>query len=130
MSTRALGYAAVIRGAFRGFGVLFVGALVHPLIAQLLEPLGYVWLLVVALAAFGVAAVTATPRGTPVKAWRQAPVAAMISYFMMVPLVQMSAGELPMMQLLLTTVTAVLVGTAVGLARTAFEASRTSDAAI
>jgi hypothetical protein len=128
MSTRALGYADVIRGAFRGFGVLFVGGMVHPLVAQLLEPLGYVWLLLVALVAFGVAAVTATPRGTPVAAWRQAPSAAVGSYFMILPLVLAGSGELPLMQLLLTTIVAVLTGVAVGLARTGFDASRTAGA--
>lgn len=126
MSNRALGYAAVIRGAFRGFGVLLVGGLVHPAVAQLLEPLGYAWLLLVALLAFGVAAVAATPRGTPVTAWRQAPVAAVGSYFLILPLVRAGAGELPLVQLGLTTVTAVLVGVAVGLARVSFEASRAS----
>ncbi|KRB76088.1 hypothetical protein ASE01_13740 [Nocardioides sp. Root190] len=128
MSTRALGYAAVIRGAFRGFGVLLVGGLVHPAVMQLAEPLGYVWLLLVALVAFGAAAVAATPPGTPVSAWRQAPAAAVGSYFLIVPLVRAGAGELPLVQLLLTTVTAVLVGVAVGLARTSFEASRASSA--
>lgn len=66
MSNRALGYAAVIRGAFRGFGVLLVGGLLHPAVAQTVEPLGYAWLLVVAVVAFAVAAVAATPAGTPV----------------------------------------------------------------
>lgn len=129
MSPRALGYSDVIRGAFRGFGVLFVGGIVHPLVAQVFEPLGYLWLLLVALAAFVVAAVTATPRDTPVKAWRQAPIAAVGSYFMILPLVRAGSGELPLMQLLLTTIVAVLVGIAVGLARTGFYASRPASAA-
>lgn len=124
MSTHVLGYPAVVRGAFRGFGVLFVGGLVHPVVARLVEPLGYVWLLLVALVAFGVAAVAATPHGTPVPAWRQAPVAAVGSYLLIVPLVQVGAGELPLVQVVLTTLTALLVGVAVGLARTGFDASR------
>ncbi|MFC7506091.1 hypothetical protein ACOACQ_12835 [Nocardioides sp. CPCC 206347] len=128
MSTRALGYAAVIRGAFRGFGILLVGGLVHPAVAQFVEPLGYVWLPLVAVVAFVVAAVAATPRGTPVLAWRQAPVAAVGSYFMIIPLVRAGAGELPLLQLFLTTVVAVLAGVAVGLARTGFDASRTASA--
>lgn len=128
MSTRALAYADVIRGAFRGFGVLFVGGMVHPLVLQLSEPLGFVWLLLVAVLAFGVAAVTATPTGTPVSAWRQAPVAAVVSYVLILPLVRAGSGELPLVQLGLTTVTAVLVGVAVGLARTSFDASRAARA--
>lgn len=128
MSPRALGYADVIRGAFRGFGVLLIGGLVHPLVAQLLEPLGYVWLPLVAVLAFGVAAVAATPKGTPVTAWRQAPIAAIGSYLMILPLVRAGSGELPLMQLLLTTVIAILAGVAVGLARTGFEASRATSA--
>ncbi|TWH00864.1 hypothetical protein L615_000200000740 [Nocardioides sp. J9] len=129
MSTRALGYAAVIRGAFRGFGVLLVGGLVHPAVAQVVEPLGYAWLPLVAVLAFGVAAVAATPAGTPVSAWRQAPVAAVGSYVLILPLVRAGSGELPVMQLLLTTLTAVLVGVAVGLARTSFEAFRAASPA-
>ncbi|WP_051485454.1 hypothetical protein [Nocardioides sp. J54] len=129
MSTRALGYAAVIRGAFRGFGVLLVGGLVHPVVAQVVEPLGYAWLPLVAVLAFGVAAVAATPAGTPVSAWRQAPVAAVGSYVLILPLVRAGSGELPLVQLLLTTLTAVLVGVAIGLARTSFEASRAASPA-
>lgn len=127
MSNRALGYAAVIRGAFRGFGVLLVGGLLHPAVAQTVEPLGYAWLLVVAVVAFAVAAVAATPAGTPVSAWRQAPVAAVGSYFLILPLVRLGSGELPLVQLLLTTITAVLVGVAIGLARTSFHAARAAQ---
>jgi hypothetical protein len=129
MSTRASGYADVIRGAFRGFGVLFVGGMVHPLVLQLLEPLGFVWLLLVAVVAFGVAAVTATPVGTPVSAWRQAPIAAVASYLLIIPLVRVGSGELPPLQLGLTTLTAILTGVVIGLARTSFDASRAPRAA-
>jgi hypothetical protein len=130
MSTRALGYPDVVRGTFRGFAVLFVGGIVQPLISQLFEPLGYVWLLVVALTAFGVAAVAATPKGTPASEWRQGPIAAVGSYFLILPLVLAGAGELPVLQLLLTTTVAVLAGVAVGLARTNFYASRDASAAV
>lgn len=119
--------AAVLRGVFRGFGVLFVGGIVHPLVTQLADPLGYVWLLLVALVAFGLAAVTATPADTPVSAWRQAPLATVGGYLLILPLVRLGSGQLPWLQLLLTTLTAVLVGVAVGLARTSFYASRSAE---
>lgn len=126
MSTdNPLGFAAVVRGASRGFGVLLVGGLLQPLAAQVML-LAYVWLVAVAIAAFVVAAVTATPTGTPLDAWRQAPVAALGSYLMITPLVVLGAGEIPVLQAVLTTATAVVVGAVVGLARTRFEASRAS----
>jgi hypothetical protein len=121
----ALGYAAVIRGASRGFGVLLIGGLLQPVAAQV-EALAYVWLVAVAVAAFVVAGVTATPAGTPLDAWRQAPIAAVGGYGLIVPLVIVGAGELPVLQAVLTTTTAVLVGAVVGLARTRFDASRAS----
>lgn len=120
-----LGFAAVVRGASRGFGVLLVGGLLQPIAAQV-ALLAYAWLAAVAVAAFAVAAVTATPVGTPVDAWRQAPIAAVGGYGMIVPLVVLGAGELPVLQAVLTTTTAVVVGAVVGLARTRFDAARRS----
>jgi hypothetical protein len=126
MSTdNPLGFAAVVRGASRGFGVLLVGGLLQPLAAQV-TLLAYVWLVAVAVAAFVVAAVAATPTGTPLDAWRQAPAAAVGGYLMITPLVVLGAGEIPMLQAFLTTATAIAVGAVVGLARTRFEASRAS----
>lgn len=116
-----------MRGASRGFGVLLIGGLLQPLAAQV-ALLAYLWLVAVAIAAFVVAAVTATPAGTPPDAWRQAPVAAVGGYGLIVPLVVLGAGELPVLQVFLTTVTAVIVGAVVGLARTRFEASRSAAA--
>ncbi len=123
----ALAHTAVIRGAFRGFAVLFVGGMLQPLVGQLSSVLAYAWLPLVAIVAFIVAAALATPSGTPTDGWRQAPVAAVASYLLIVPLVRIGAGELPIVQLVLTTVTAVLCGTAVGLARTHFFAARAAD---
>lgn len=124
-----MGYADVIHGMFRGFGVLLIGGLVHPLVAHVADPLGYIWLLLVAVTAFVAAAVKATPPDTPPGAWRQAPMAAVGGYLLILPLVRVSAGELPPLQLLLTTVTAVLVGVGVGVARTSFYAARTAQPA-
>jgi hypothetical protein len=123
MSARTEAYPAVVRGASRSFFILLVGGLVHPAISVLWQPLGYVWLLGVALVAFAVAAVVATPEGTPVDGWRRAPVAAVAGYALIVPLVITGAGELPAMQAVLTAATAVLIGAVVGLARTHYFAS-------
>jgi hypothetical protein len=126
MSTdNPLGFAAVVRGASRGFGVLLVGGLLQPLAAQL-TLLAYVWLVAVAIVAFAVAAVAATPAGTPPDGWRQAPAAAVGGYLMITPLVVLGAGGIPVLQAFLTTATAVVVGAVVGLARTRFDASRAS----
>lgn len=53
--------------------------------------------------------------------------AAVGSYFLILPLVRLGSGELPLVQLLLTTITAVLVGVAIGLARTSFHAARAAQ---
>lgn len=118
MSDGALGSAAVLRGAFRGFGVLLVGGLVEPVPARFLGVVAVGWLPLVAVVAFAVAGIVATPPGTPAGSWRQAPVAAVVSYALILPLVQIGAGRIPIVQLGLTTTTAVLVGVLVGLVRT------------
>jgi len=105
--------------------VLLVGGLLQPLAGQV-AALAYVWLVAVAIAAFVVAGVAATPAGTPLDSWRQAPVAAVGGYLLIVPLVVLGAGEIPAFQAVLTTATAVVVGAVVGLARTRFEASSSS----
>jgi hypothetical protein len=122
-SDRATGFAAVMRGASRGFGVLLIGGLLQPM-AAMVPFLAYLWLVGVAVVAFVVAAVTATPLGTPLDAWRQGPIAAVGGYALIVPLVIYGAGELPVLQAVLTTATAVVIGATVALARTRFDASR------
>ena len=44
--------ALVVAGASRGFTVLLIGGVVQPWVGMLLPPLGYVWLALVAIAAF------------------------------------------------------------------------------
>ena len=117
-SDRAIAYAAVIRGASRGFGALLVGGLVEPAAVRFLGPIGSVWLLLVALVAFVIAAVTATPSGTPLSSWRQGPIAAVAGYALIVPLVVAGSGSLPALQLGLTTMTAVVVGAVTAVVRT------------
>lgn len=127
MGQEPLGHAVVIRGIFRGFAVLFIGGMVQPLIGQLSTIVAFAWLPLVAVLAFVAAAVVATPPETPTDGWRQGPLAAVGSYLMILPLVRIGSGELPVLQLALTTATAVLTGTAVGLARTHFFASRVAS---
>lgn len=117
-SDGAPGSAAVLRGAFRGFGVLLVGGLLEPVPARFLGVVAVGWLPLVAVVAFAVAGFAATPPGTPPGSWRQAPVAAVLSYALILPLVHIGAGRIPLVQLGLTTATAVLVGVLVGLVRT------------
>ncbi|MCW2816073.1 MAG: hypothetical protein JWN84_3528 [Nocardioides sp.] len=123
MSARTEAYPAVVRGASKCFFVLLVGGLVHPAVSVIWSPLGFVWLLLVAVVAFVWGSVAATPAGTPVEGWRRAPVAAVIGYALIVPLVITAAGELPLLQAVLTVATAVVVGAVVGLARTHYYAS-------
>lgn len=112
-----MGSAAIMRGAFRGFGVLLVGGLVEPAADRLLGAAAPGWLPLVSVVAFAAAAIRATPPGTPPDSWRQAPLAAIASYVLILPLVQAGAGTIPLVQLGLTTVTAVLVGAFTGLVR-------------
>lgn len=108
----------MVRGCSRGFGVLLIGGLVQPLVGLTWAPLAYVWLPLVAAAAFVVAGVTATPRGGEPEAWRQAPMAALWSYLLILPLVLVAAHGVPLLQVLLTVLTALAVGTLTGMVRT------------
>lgn len=115
-------HASIVKGASRGFGVLLLGGLIQPAIATTLPGVGAVWLVLVAVAAFALAAGTATPLSAPVGSWQQGPFAAVASYFMIVPLVLVGTGQLPTAQALLTTLTAVVIGSVVGLARVHYAA--------
>lgn len=116
--------ASVVKGASRGFGVLLIGGLLQPLTAMLWAPLAYVWLLAVAIAAFLTASVVATPPHTPPSGWRQGPYAALGSYALIIPLVVVGSGELPVLQLVLTTSTAIVLGAITAVTRTRFYAQR------
>ncbi|MEN8674044.1 hypothetical protein [Nocardioides sp.] len=107
----------MLRGGSRGFTVLLLGGVVQPLVGVLSAPLGYVWLLLVALAAFVVAARTALPAGSAQEAWPNGPGAASISYALVLPLVLSVSETFPLLQIVLTSTTALVVGTAVGLLR-------------
>ena len=108
----ALETAEMIRGAFRGFGVLVIGGLAQPLVGMLLEPLGYVWLPLVAVVAFCWSAkIAAAKAQSPVPTGA---IAALGSYLLAVPLVLMATSSLDPIQALLTSVTAVVVGSLTG----------------
>lgn len=105
----------VVAGASRGFTVLLLGGVVQPWVGVLWQPLGYVWLLVVAVGAFAWAARPRTVSGTPPAVQRIDRIvvgvaAALGSYALVLPLVLAASGTVPWVQVVLTSVTAVLVG--------------------
>jgi hypothetical protein len=97
-----------MNGTFRGFVILVFGGLIQPLASLVWSPLGYVWLVLVAVVAFGSAgwiAAGATGAGP-----RSGPFAAVGGYMLALPLVVMSGAGLPALQLFLTSTTACVVG--------------------
>ncbi|HVK27743.1 MAG TPA: hypothetical protein VM575_05360 [Nocardioides sp.] len=109
----------VVGGASRGFTVLLLGGIVQPWVGQLLPVLGYVWLLLVAVAAFAWAAWPRTVSGKeppPLRLDRAVvgTSAALGSYALVLPLVLSVADTVPWTQLLLTSLTALAVGALVG----------------
>lgn len=111
--------ALTVAGASRGFTVLLLGGVVQPWVATLVPPLGYVWLAVVAVAAFAVAAIPRAARGVRPSPQRfdRAMVgtwAALGSYALVLPLVLSVADGVPVVQIACTTLLAVTVGSLVG----------------
>lgn len=109
----------IVRGASRGFTVLLVGGIVQPWVGVLLPPLGYFWLALVAVLAFGWAAWPRSGGGmdaSPVRADRVVVgvASALFSYALVVPLVLSAAGRVPWDQVGFTTATACVVGAVVG----------------
>lgn len=111
--------ALVVAGASRGFTVLLLGGAVQPWVSTLLPPLGYVWLLVVAVAAFTWAAWPRTVRLVAPSEVRLDRVtvgvaAALGSYALVLPLVLSAAHGVPWVQVACTAATAAAVGALVG----------------
>lgn len=106
-SAQPAGRSLVVRGASRGFTVLLLGGMVQPLVAMLLPPVGYVWLVVVAVVAFAWSAriATSAPGSTLVDAVS----AAMGAYLLVAPVVVMLTGQLLPQQILGTSFTALVV---------------------
>lgn len=101
---------ALVKGASRGFTVLLLGGAVQPLVGVAVPPLGYVWLVIVAVAAFVWSASIATRGGAPTV---YGVTAAFGSYALVLPVVVLGGG-LNAMQVGYTTVLAVIVGFVVG----------------
>ena len=96
--------------------MLLLGGIVQPWAAEAFPPLGFVWLALVAVAAFAWAG---WPRGAvQLKArFDRAAIgcaAALCSYLLVLPLVLSAAGSVPWSQLAFTCMTAVAVGALVG----------------
>lgn len=111
--------ALVVSGASRGFSVLLIGGVLQPWVGHLVPPLGYVWLLLVALGAFAWAARPRTVSGaspSDLRAERAltGTAAALGSYVLVLPLVLAAAGAVPVAQVVLTALTALAVGALAG----------------
>jgi Osmosensitive K+ channel histidine kinase len=104
-------WVVAVRGASLGFSVLVIGGLVQPLVAMAVPPLGVVWLLLVAVVAFAVAGRRIGAAVTPAL---HGAVAAMMGYFLVVPLVYFAQGSVDGAQIGYTFATAAAVGAAVG----------------
>jgi hypothetical protein len=102
----AVDSTAAVRGASHGFTVLLVGGIVQPWVGFLLPPVGFVWLALVALAAFLVAALGA---GGAAATSPTAVVAALGAYGLVLPLVA-AAGALDVTQVGGTIAIAVAIG--------------------
>jgi hypothetical protein len=102
---------AVARGAFRGFVVLVLGSAVLPLFATLFPAVAPLWLSIVAVLAFVIAAVHQGGASVPVV---QALTAAVCAYLLIVPLTLLTPDGREPVRLLLTGATAVVVGIATG----------------
>lgn len=95
----------VAKGASRGFTVLVAGGVATPLMSQI-PLIGVAWLIIVAVAAFGLAGAVARAGQQPAV---HGALAALGSYLLVLPLVALSSG-LHIQQLLLTSATALVIG--------------------
>lgn len=105
------GTAAVVRGASRGFTVLVVGGLLTPVVAAVVPALTQWWILLVAAVAFALAG--AMVRTTERPALHGA-VAATGSLTLLVPLWLLARGDSSPIQMLLTLLMALVVGSLSG----------------
>lgn len=104
---------ALVRGGSRGFTVLLLGGVVQPWVTKVLPVLGYWWLALVAVIAFGVAA-TGAVRGASASRLHptQGALAALGSYLLVVPVVLHVAGFVPWGQVVSTAALGLVVGAA------------------
>ncbi|AXB46203.1 hypothetical protein BAY59_34625 [Prauserella coralliicola] len=100
-----------VRGASTGFTVLLLGSLAHPLVAAWTPALSQLWLPLVALVAFVVAARRVGRARIPIV---HGAVAAMSSYLLMLPLVLLGPAGGDPAQIALTVAASLITGAAVG----------------
>jgi len=99
-----------VRGASAGFSVLIIGGLLAPMVSVASTLAAAVWLGGVAVVAFAIAARRSRLAGAPAV---HGAVAAVFSYVLVLPLLLPFEQSREPMQILLTAVTAVVVGAGV-----------------
>lgn len=102
------GYAA--RGASAALTILVIGGLSAP-IGSRVPLVGPYWLVLTAVLAFAVAGSRIGDAPTPAV---HGAVTALLGYLLVLPIVVLGAGELPLSQLALTALLALVVGAAAG----------------
>lgn len=120
MSASSVGTAVplqpeIVRGASRGFTVFLIGGAIQPLVSLVAPPVGYVWVPLVALAAFAVSAWTVTSASGATLA--HAVTSALGGYLLVVPVVVLMTGTLTLSQVVSTSAAALLVAGLVCLVR-------------
>jgi hypothetical protein len=100
-----------VRGASTGFSVLLIGGLLAPMVTLASTVVATVWLTGVAVVAFAIAARRSRLAGAPAA---HGAVAAVFSYVLVLPLLLPFEQSRDPIQLLLTAVTAVVVGAGCG----------------
>ena len=105
----------IVRGASRGFTVFLIGGAIQPLVSLVAAPVGYVWVPLVALAAFALSAWTVTSVAGATLA--HAVTSALGGYLLVVPVVVLMTGTLTLSQVASTSVAALLVSGLVCLVR-------------
>ncbi len=100
-----------VRGASTGFSVLLIGGLLAPMVTLASTVLATVWLTGVAVVAFAIASRRSRLAGAPAV---HGGVAAVFSYVLVLPLLLPFEQARDPLQILLTSLTAVVVGAGVG----------------
>lgn len=118
----------VVRGASRGFSVLFIGGLAQPIVQLRLHAIAYWWLVIVAVCAFAVAAWRACPPADPRPNLWQGSFAAVGSYFLVLPLVLAVTHGYPWLQITLTSALGIAVGLVVRFVSVRRPSSRMEEA--
>jgi hypothetical protein len=100
-----------VRGASTGFSVLLIGGLLAPMVTLVSVVVATIWLTGVAVVAFAVAARRSRSAGVPAA---HGAVAAVGAYVLVLPLLLPFEQARNPLQILLTMVTAVVVGAGIG----------------